>query len=392
MRILHVINQYSLAGAEISLREIVRYLEGPDCHHGVVVFSPSEGKTTSLQEVGAEVFEPEHALQNTRARVRAVWQAVDTFQPDFLHTSLFQADFAGRLVGRVRRLPVLTSLVNTSDPADMLRDTNVASWKLAAVQQVDRFLARWATSGFHAITEAVAADAVARLGVQRRAVRVVQRGRSPDSLGKKSAARRAAARASYGLDPETFVLVNVGRQEPQKGQLYLIKALAEIREKIPACLLIAGRPGRQTEVLRKTVMETGLSDQVRFLGPVATVPDLLCAADLFVFPSLYEGLGGAVLEAMALEAAVIASDIPALREVLAGEECGRLVPPADPAALAIAICAAAVDPEETARRAQRAHARFESHYTSACMSEGMRLLYQDFYRLTQEKRGKVAFS
>ena len=93
-----------------------------------------------------------------------------------------------------------------------------------------------------------------------------------------------------------------------------------------------------------------------FLGPRDDVPDLLCAADAVVIPSRWEGLSNVLIEAMALEAPVVASDLPTLEDAASDGETAILVPPADPARLAPAIVATLADPEAARRRAGRARA------------------------------------
>ena len=81
-------------------------------------------------------------------------------------------------------------------------------------------------------------------------------------------------------------------------------------------LLIAGRPGNATRELEALIESTALGNSVRLLGHRSDVADLLCAADVFVFPSLFEGFGGALLEAATLAVPIVASNIPSTREVL----------------------------------------------------------------------------
>jgi glycosyltransferase involved in cell wall biosynthesis len=153
--------------------------------------------------------------------------------------------------------------------------------------------------------------------------------------------------------------------------------MAELRERIPRIvLLLAGREGHASDELRPLHEELGLEGSVRFLGHREDVPDLLAAADLFVFPSLYEGMGGAVIEAMALGLPVVASDIPAMREVLEPGENALLVTPSDPAALADGVERLLADPVRLKRYAQRSRSRFEERFTSDRVVDRMVALYQ----------------
>src|SRR5690606_5335714 len=117
------------------------------------------------------------------------------------------------------------------------------------------------------------------------------RSRDPERIGEPTPERRRRVRRALGLDDETPVLVTVGRQEFQKGHRYLIEAMPKILERHPRTrLLIVGRRGAATSELERAVADFERADSVSFLGHRADVTDLMAAADLFVFPSLFEGL------------------------------------------------------------------------------------------------------
>ena len=110
-----------------------------------------------------------------------------------------------------------------------------------------------------------------------------------------------------------------------------------MRAHIPqARLIVAGREGNQTATLQALVGELGLGEAVSFLGARSDVADLLCAADVFVFPTRREGFPGAVLEAMALEAPIVATSIPTVSEAVRPGEHALLVPVDDAESLAAA--------------------------------------------------------
>jgi glycosyltransferase involved in cell wall biosynthesis len=93
-------------------------------------------------------------------------------------------------------------------------------------------------------------------------------------------------------------------------------------------MVIAGRDGNATNSLQALARELDIVDRVQFLGHRSDVADLMVAADVFVFPSLWEGLGGVLIEALALEVPIVSSDLDATREVLGGKgTSGLLVPP-----------------------------------------------------------------
>jgi glycosyltransferase involved in cell wall biosynthesis len=172
-------------------------------------------------------------------------------------------------------------------------------------------------------------------------------------------------------------VVNVARHEYQKGQPFLLEAAAILRDRHPdLVVLVCGRDGTSTRELHALHEELGLGDRVRFLGYREDVPDIVAAADVFAFPSLFEGLGGSLIEAMALGLPIVASDIPPIRETVVDGECATLVPPASADALASALSGLLVDPERRAAYAENGIRRFEESYALPGIAARMAALYR----------------
>jgi glycosyltransferase involved in cell wall biosynthesis len=110
------------------------------------------------------------------------------------------------------------------------------------------------------------------------------------------------------------------------------------------------------------------------LGVRGDVPDLVAAAEVFVLPSVSEGFPGSLLEAMALQAPAVATDLPGVREAL-GREGGILVPPRDPLALSRAVVSVLRDPEAGAARASLARRRFLSRFSIQAVADQMAGFY-----------------
>ena len=216
-----------------------------------------------------------------------------------------------------------------------------------------------------------------RLHIPRDRIDVVPRGRDPAQLGRRSSERRDRTRASLGIRTDEQLILAAARQDYQKGLDVLVDAMPAVVDGRPgARLMVAGRPGSQTTFLEAAVARHGLGDRVTFLGLRADVPDLMCAADAFAMPSRWEGMGGVLLEAMALETPVVTSDLPTLREALPDEDHAWFVPPESPAPLASALLEALADPSEGASRAARARDRYLRHFTIDRVADSM----SDFYR------------
>jgi len=359
---LFVINSFLAGGAERSLLEFLPRLAAAGTTPVIACLTRSE--------VG---FEDEVRAQGWDVRVvggggrlgaiRALRRLIKQLRPALVYTALFEADIAGRVASIGIDVPVVSNLANTAyDPA-RLADPNVDARKLAVVRMIDGFTARHLTDHFHAISEAVKRSTVETMGVPPERITVVKRGRDPERLGEPSAQRSATARRSLGLDPNAQVILTVGREEYQKGHRHLVDAFATVAVSHPeAVLVIAGREGAASADLAARIRGLGLGDHVRRLGHRDDVPEVLAAADLFVFPSLYEGLGGALIEAMALGLPIVASDLAALGEVVRPGENADMVPATDADALAAAITALLDDEERRVAYGIRSRELFEEGF------------------------------
>ncbi len=161
----------------------------------------------------------------------------------------------------------------------------------------------------------------------------------------------------------------VARLDGGKDHASLIEAIGVLRARgVDARLDLAG-DGSLSDVIQQQVDAAGLSESVRLLGRRRDIPDLLRQADVFAFSVRpEEGLGIALVEAMATGTPIVATDVGACREVLEGGRCGRLVPENSPDAFADAIMAAATQSDASMVRAARQRA--ETRYSRAAMADG----------------------
>lgn len=363
LTVLYMIDSLGAGGSERSLAELL----GPLTRRGVrpviaTLVRRPEGVERLVREEG---FDLRVLTSRTRlGRAREIRTLLLSERPDIVHTTLFNSDLAGRVGAMGLRIPVVTSLVNTSYDPVRLRDPNVRPMRLRLVRMVDGWTARHLTAHFHAVTQGVKEAAVRDLKIPAERITVIERGRDPGRLGAPDPVRRERARERLGVSPNHEVLISVGRQEFQKGQRYLIEAMVELSRLRPnSILLIAGRRGHASEDLELLWRETELGDRVRFLGFVEDVPEILAAADLFVLPSLYEGLPGALIEAMALGLPIVATDIDATREVLEPGRNSILVPSASPSHLAGAILRLLGEEETRRGFGLRSRSIFEERFT-----------------------------
>ena len=367
MRVLYVIDSLAPGGAETSLAELAPgfIARGVELH--VLPLGTARDLAPRLEEAGAVLHEP--AVRGGRvANVRSVLATIRETEPDLVHTTLYEADIAGRVAARIARVPSSTSLVNDSYNASHRREAPAV--RFAAAYALDRLTAH-SVKRFHAISTAIAQSLGPRLGIPPDFIDVIPRGRDPERFPFRSADVRRRTREALGLDDAVPVVLAVGRHEPQKGLQHLLRAAPVVARSHPALVvLIAGREGRASEELRALASE--LAVDVRFLGSRTDVPGLLSAADVFCFPSEREGFGGVLIEAFAVGCPIVASAIPTTLEVLGGGTgIGLLSPVGDIDALARDIGAALDDPAGAADRAVRGRARFDQYFTVDAIASQM---------------------
>lgn len=343
-RILHVLEDLDTGGAEQQLRAFLVRSNRDRFHHEICVLTEAGRLATPLETLGI----PIHVLRVRRNwdLMRAVTRLrhlVRTVSPDLIHAVLYRPGVVGRTVGRLCGVPVVTSLVNTAyEPEWKLDNPHLSWWKVALVQGVDTMTSRWG-SMFVALTETVKRSAVRRMAIPEQKIRVIPRGFAFEDGAATSSGAVAGLRAELDCADAYPVLLNVARLVPQKGQHHLIKAMVKVREAFPkAKLLIAGEGWLRGD-LERLIRDLGLETTVRLLGDRPDVPALLAFADIFVFPSLFEGFGVSLMEAMGSGKPCIASDIDVLREVTDNGTKALLVPSQSADALSEAILRLAGD-------------------------------------------------
>jgi len=240
---------------------------------------------------------------------------------------------------------------------------------------------RWNARHAHSVITISAAtrdDLVAYYDTDPHKITVVYPGIDESIRREENPAEIARARAHHGL-PERYLLY-VGTLHPRKNVAGLVRAYARTLGEWPSALgeapglVIAGKKGWLYDEIFAEVQSRGLDNRVRFTGyvPREELIPLLSGADAFVFPSLFEGFGFPILEAMACRVPVITSNASSLPEV-AGD-AALLVDPRDESALAHAIIRVLSDGALRATLVERGLRRAASFTWARCGSETMAVL------------------
>jgi glycosyltransferase involved in cell wall biosynthesis len=302
--------------------------------------------------------------------VLALVRLLRRLAPEVVHLHSGPAHTLGSLAARGARVPVVVASRRTAFPLgrSWVNRRRYGRW-------VDRIVA--VSTG--------ARDAVLEAGVAPpEQVTVIH---SAVDCARFRPMDRTRARFELGLPPRAAVLGCVGRIESDKGQHVLVEAAARIAAARSDALFVICGEGEQSEAMRAQVGRERLAERVRFLGRRDDVRPVLAALDVFVLPSLQEGLGVALLEAMAMARPAVASRVGGIPDAVDDGVTGLLVPPGEAQALAEAVLSLLSDDPLRARMGAAARARAAAFFSPQAMVAETEALY---LRLLEAKRGRGA--
>lgn len=327
--VLHVSASLEGGGAERVLLTVLRELDGVD--HVLALGGPG----ALLPLVPSPV--PVHVITSSADLARLVVRR----RPDAIHTWFDESLMLAAPVAAHLGVPLVHRLYNVPS---MQEGYDAAA--RGRREMVGRALR--AASRIVSLSAAAAEDAASFYGID--GVRVIHNG-----FPLAGGAGRSVASATKPAG--RFVVLSVGRLALEKGHRHLIDALKLIAEAHPHVDVWIAGVGPLEGALRQQAAAAGLSGRVRLLGFREDLSSLHAAADLFVFPSLTEGFGNALGEALAAGLPIVVSDLPVVRRDFGLHERGAaLVPPGDARALAAAIGRLASDPDARALLAHEARA------------------------------------
>lgn len=303
------------------LFEVISRLDRNRFEPHVISLNSPGGYAERLEAIGVPVRSIHMRGIPSPRQVRVLRSWIRDPAPDLVHAFLFKAVQTARIAAWTLNVPILSS--------PRINYRSLPGW----AQSVDRLLRRRDTASL-AESNATRQYLLSRLGYPSQSVYVIQNGVDADNwcLDPKERTRmRDELNVGRGR-----LIVAVGRLVPQKGFSYLLRALSAVTVDIPWQAVIVGS-GPLYEALGKEIGDLQLQRQVRLLGERRDVLSLLSAADLFVLPSLWEGMPNAVLEAAACGLPIVATNVDGTPEILTDGENGLLVNPFQVEPLAVAI-------------------------------------------------------
>ncbi|MBN1966571.1 MAG: glycosyltransferase family 4 protein [Anaerolineae bacterium] len=368
MRVVHLIKMTRIAGAERHLLDLVGGLRarGVDAHFLLLV-EPGNLMLDFVAEAAARDVPCECVTIAHNADVTLyprLWRRLRALRPDVAHTHLQHADLYGIPAARLAGVPVvITSRHN---------DNRFRRW--FPIRQLNWLLWRWVSAGI-GISENMRRFAITVEGAPADRVHTIFYGLDPDVQPVEKATARAAIRQEFGLGPDAPLLGMVCRLIEQKGVPYALEAFARLTERFPdAHLLLAGEGELQERLAAQARLMDG-GERVHFLGWREDIPQVMAALDVFLMPSLWEGFGLVLLEAMAQGLPVVGSAVSAIPEIVVEGETGLLCPPMDAVTLAACIARVLDDADLRQRLGAAGRARLEATFTVDRMVDATLALY-----------------
>ena len=306
----------------------------------------------------------------------AIWKLANVLRSekvDVLHCHLHQATVYGTIAARLAGVRVVISHVHGVN--------RTVRWRRRLTNSI---LFRW-VSRIVTVGEATRRDVLSSNPVAA-ADQVTSIGNSIeyDKYAMLSLSRDDA-KLRIGIGADSFVYGTVGRLSPNKGQGTLIEAFVRVKRQIPRAVLVLVGSGRLGDELLRQADETGLGDSIVFLGQRDDIPEVLHAFDVFVLPSLAEGLPRSLMEAMAAGVACIGSSSAGIPEILIDGELGEIVPPNEVDTLAQAMLKVARMPAESlACRCDAAREHIRSYYNHDIVMGRLRDIYETEFNKSYE--------
>ncbi len=250
---------------------------------------------------------------------------------DLIHAHEFAMNVYGSMLSAVTRVPIVATIHG--------KNYYPEKWRRRLLYRLVAYQAKMV-----AVSNDLKQFIVSGLGIPERSIRVLHNGIDPAPFQSDSR-QREKTRRDLGVSETQTIVGTVGNLYPVKGQTYLLQAAARVLKHLPKTVFIIAGQGRLLSDLQNEAKGLGIDQHVQFLGFREDIPALLQAMDVFVLPSLSEGLSLSILEAMAAGKPVVATDVGGNREVIQEGQTGFLVPAMDANALADKLLALLGNPD-----------------------------------------------
>ena len=378
IRVMHLITRLTMGGSSENTVSQIEALDRVGYASTLVLGPQSEPPIVEeARRRGCRVLEVEGLVREVSpardvAAVLQLWRLFRRTRPAIVHTHTSKAGFVGRLAAWLAGVPAVIH-----QPHGHVFYGYWSRPRTALFVGLERIAAHW-TDTIVTLTRREVEEHLER-GIGRAAQYAVVPSGVPTQALRASAPPRAEARARLGLPADAFVIAGVGRLVPIKGFDLLVAALADVAARVPDTHVLLIGEGADRAALEARAAALGVADRLHITGSVTDVMARLAGADVLAAPSRNEGMGRVLVEAMALGLPVVGARVGGIGDVIVDNECGLLVPPEDPGALAAALVELGLDAPRRAKLGAAAPPRAEAFSTTVAAA-AMRAIYDGLVR------------
>jgi len=386
-KVLHVITRMDHGGSATDTRDIITGTDGSRFESHLVCGSLNqltEEEERQLRSACAGfAVEPSlrrdiSPLQDLTALLR-LYRLIRDGGFDIVHTHTSKAGFIGRLAAWLAGAPIIVH-----SPHGHVFYGYFSPLKTKVFILLEKLAAR-VTDRLLCLTRMEIKDHL-KLGVGWRGIFDVLPSGVPLEKFAAPSTPPDAVRRKLGIPPDAIVTGCVARLDPVKGIRHLILAFSLLADIEPPPYLLLVGDGEDREELERLAREKGVAPRVIFAGHRHDVPDLLHAMDVFALPSLNEGYGKAIVEAMCAGRPVVATAVGGVPSLVTNEETGLLVPPANPEALAVVLRRLISDPLSRTRIARAGLRSVSDDFSVEAMNRKLEEIYTNLLA-TRGKQG-----
>jgi len=364
INILHIYQNSKIGGVQQQLLSLLKTYNREVFNPIFCCLGPREEIGTEAEKLGIELISLDRVRYNkfSTGIVIYLYRLMKRKHIHIVRTHRYRSNLYGRFAAFLARVPVIIASVHDNYRTD----------KRLGRRIINRILSK-ITDKIVAVSEDIKKDIVKYDKIDPSKILIIPNGIDTERF---SLDRNAAGlRKEFSLKDNDIILGFVGRIVHAKGLEYLIDALSHLGKEFKNMKLLIIGEGYLLDGLHEKSKRENIHDRIIFTGRRRDIPDILSCFDIFVMPSIAEGLPNALLEAMAMGKPIVATTVGGIPEVIKNGFNGLLVPPGDPVTLAAAIKELLDDRQLAARMGQAARDLVVTRYSIKETAQKWQSLY-----------------
>lgn len=367
--IAHIVFSFKVGGLENGMVNLINRLPHERYRHAIISLTDADPKFVSrITRSDVELIELHKRPGPGMREFPKVYELLRRMRPAIVHTR--------NLAALEMSIPAFAAGVKLRIHGEHGRDVDDPDGSRAKPRWVRRAYSPFVTH-YIALSRELKNYLTEGVGIAPRRISLLCNGVDAERFVPATGGARAGLSGSPFNDPSLFVIGTVGRLQAVKDQVGLVRAFARIASAFPAARLVIAGEGGSRAAIEAEVSAHGLANRVWLPGERADVPEVMRSFDLFVLPSIAEGISNTVLEAMASGLPVVATDVGGNPELVEDGTSGALVPAQDPVALAETLAAYASDRSLTRAQGAAGRARIEAAFSLDAMVANYDRLYSN---------------